>query len=417
MTVRFVPLDEPEPLSNPRLSNALRHDWFVWDEFTGGQRRVDLHPLLFSRASWEDAHAAAKDTVRLAGRAARRAFDSNEEAARYGFSPRVLELARASHAAGDDEILSRVDLLLGDDGRFHACEVNADCPGGHNETVALPLLAARAGFTGGETSPSLLKDLADRLVALSGGPGSPLGVVALVFATAYAEDLQVCALIERALVAAGGRALRIPPTALRVEGGALHAKDERVSVLYRFFPTEHFAELALADDVAKVVRNGKVRSLSSFASMPLQSKLSFARVHATKGELSLEDRAIVDARIAFTCLPSEAEGLATAKDDWVLKRALGRVGDEVFVGRLFPANEWTSIVEAVTKAVAGGDVWIAQRYVPQRTVSTPGGERYLTLGIYVMGDKTLGAFARLTPSSHASHDALVVPAFLERGAA
>ena len=56
-------------------------------------------------------------------------------------------------------------------------------------------------------------------------------------------------------------------------------------------------------------------------------------------------------------------------------------------------------------------MWLAQRFVRQRTVPTPWGNRYLTLGAYVQNGRFVGYFARITPRSHVSHDALCVPVF------
>jgi hypothetical protein len=99
---------------------------------------------------------------------------------------------------------------------------------------------------------------------------------------------------------------------------------------------------------------------------------------------------------------------------WVLKRALGRVGEDVFVGPLFDATQWSDIVADVLALRAQGDRWIAQRFVAQRPVPTPWGDRLVTLGAYVLDGNFAGYFARITPESHVSHDALCVPVFVAR---
>ena len=48
---------------------------------------------------------------------------------------------------------------------------------------------------------------------------------------------------------------------------------------------------------------------------------------------------------------------------------------------------------------------------------TPWGPRFLTLGVYLLDGKFVGYFARVTPASHVSHDALVLPTFVEGGRA
>lgn len=409
--MRVLPLNVAEPLDIPEVARRLRHEHFVWDGWVAGKRRVDLHPLVLSRAQHEDAVRAAEVVSRAVSSVAARALADGAEAFHYRFSPAVARLAAASAAAGDGAVLERVDLLLRDDGAFVGCEVNADCPGGLNEADGLRALLPQVGFRGRDGVPRVVDRLADRLVAASGGLGSPRGAIALVFATAYAEDLQVCALVEKAVRARGGRPIRTPPTALVAEGGALLHRGEPVSVLYRFFPTEHFAALPIAAALPALVEARAVTSLSSFASMYAQSKVAFARVHAPEHAAVLphDVAAEMSARVPYTCSPLGATRLVEDRAEWVLKKALGRVGDEVFVGALESDDEWARLVAGVRAACEAGEPWVAQRFVPQRTVPTPWGPRYVTLGAYLVDHGFCGYFARLTAVSHTSHDALVVP--------
>ncbi len=404
--VAQLPLEDP--LGLPELSRRLRHTHLVWDEHVGGRRRVDLHPLVLTRRAHEDARDAALTTCAVISHATRAAFVSDEEAAHYAFSNPLLALVRASSAANDDGRLVRVDLLLGEDGRFRACEINADCPGGLNEAQGLPDLLKLSGYKGRTDLTTVVDVLAQRLVAASGGKGSPRGIVAIVFATAYAEDLQVCALVERAVVLAGGRARRTPPTALSESDGSCMLGGDVVSVLYRYYPSEHFADLPIARAIADLVRAHALTTMSSFACMFEQSKMAFARAHALGSGMPPDlAQGLVD-RIPETLLTSDAP-LLEEREGWVLKRALGRVGDEVFVGALEPEDEWVKLVDGVRRASAAGEAWIAQRFIRQRTIATPWGPRYLTLGVYVCDGEFCGYYARLTEVSHTSHDALVLP--------
>lgn len=398
-----------DPLALPELSRSLRFDHLVWDGFVAGKRRVDLHPLVLDRRTHEDARDAALSTYEAVREIARLALDSPEEAEKYRFSPRLLALAEASRLANDHGRLVRVDLLLADDGRFRACEVNADCPGGLNEAVGLPALLKRAGYRQtNREGYDVVSELARALVAASGGLGSPRGKVALVFATAYAEDLQVCALVERAVLAAGGRAVRAAPTALSVRGDTCFVGDEAVSVLYRFFPTEHFAEWPEALEVARLVAERRLSAMSSFSCMFEQSKLLFERGFSLLDHWSASTAHTLRTRFPETRSPLDAR-LVDERADWVLKKALGRVGDEVFVGALETDDEWRKLVDGVSRAVLSGEPWIAQRFVKQRTVPTPWGPRFPTLGAYVLDGRFVGYFARLTEIPHTSHDALVLP--------
>jgi glutathionylspermidine synthase len=394
-SVEVVPVGGVDPLRDASLARELAQRFLVWDAFVGGRRRVDVHPLLLPADLHASAVEVAESVVRDVGAVAQRAHDDETERARYGFEDDVLRLAAASRAAGDGASLMRVDLLLGEDGAWKACEINADCPGGHNESLGLPRLARAAGFVGGRDPTHVVAGLVARLRSLADG-----GAVGILHATGYAEDLQVCALVARELQRAGTRAILAPPTAPRLRGGDLCIHGDPVRALYRYFPTEWMSGQRNVQDIARAVEFGRVRTLTSFAHVFTQSKLAFAR--------------------AWPCphVPETHEVTAIARDElvrqragWVVKRAMGRVGDEVFVGELVRDDDWAPLVDDVRARAAGGEVWIAQRFVRQRRVPTPWGDRLVTLGAYVLDGRFAGYFARITPQSHVSHDALCVPVF------
>lgn len=409
-----VPLALSDPLGTPglgdRLASELATTWLVWDAHAAGARRVDLHPLVLSARRHDEACRTAERAAALVARAADRAATDPAERDRYRFHEDVEALASAARASGDTTALVRVDLLLGTDGGFVACEVNADCPGGHNEASGLTRLARTAGFRGGRAPEVAAEQLADRLVAISGGPGSPRGLVALVFATGYAEDLQVCAFVERLVVARGGRAVKVPPTALRARAaGGLEVRGERVSALYRFYPVEYMAGQRNAPAIARAVRDGEVRAVSSFAAAHAQSKLAMARAHALE---PAEAAAIFPETWALADVPDPG-ALVGDRAAWVVKRDLSRVGDHVLVGAEMTDASLAAALAEVREAEEDGEVWIAQRFVPQRPVPTPWGPRWLTLGVYVFDGRAAGLFARLSRDLTCSHDALVVPVFVD----
>jgi hypothetical protein len=189
-SVEVVPIGAADPLCDPSLARELAQRFLVWDAFVGGRRRVDVHPLLLPAAMHDAAVRAAEQVVRAVGHVAARAHADARERAHYGFHDDTLALAQASHAAGDDASLMRVDLLLDASGEWKACEINADCPGGHNEALGLPRLARAAGFVAGHNPTHVVERLVARLRELADG-----GAVGILHATGYAEDLQVCALV------------------------------------------------------------------------------------------------------------------------------------------------------------------------------------------------------------------------------
>lgn len=408
---RVEPLAVADPLGLPSLEHELQHGWLVWDAWVAGRRRVDLHPFVLSGAAHRDAVNVAQRAWSLVSDSAARAAAEPAESARYRLHPDVERLAAASRTAGDVGSIARVDLLLRDDGRFVACEVNADCPGGYNETLALPRLARAAGLRRGTDPTRVAGRVADWLVERSGGPGSPKGIIALAYATGYAEDLQVCALLERLVHERGGRAVRVAPTALArsSDGAAVEVKGERVSVLYRFYPVEWMAGQKNIDAIVHATASRELVSMSSFSCIHAQSKLSMARAFVHDPRAAAE---VFPETFAFAEVSREA--LDAERTSWVVKRDLSRVGDHVFVGALAAPEEFRDIVAEVAAAEADlGQVWIAQRFVPQASIPTPWGPRLVTLGVYLLDGAFAGYFARLSPTSHCSHDALVLPVFID----
>ncbi|MBV9946508.1 MAG: glutathionylspermidine synthase family protein, partial [Myxococcales bacterium] len=385
--VRPLPGD---PLQHAALLHELAHRYLVWDAHVAGTRRVEVHPLVLPDTLHRSAVLAAESVTAAIGEAAARAQADPAERALYRLPVDAERLAAASFDAGDTASLVRVDLLLDRELGWVACEVNADCPGGHNEAVGLPRLARAAGFGRARDPTVVVPALARRLAHLARGEA-----VAILYATAYAEDLQVCALVARHVEALGVRALLCPPTAPRWDGRRLRVRGEGVGALYRFFPTEYMAGQANVGGLVAAVRAGAVRTLSSFAQIYAQSKFAFARAGAHPHLAPTADVADVG-----------RGALVEDRRGWVLKRALGRVGEEVFVGALVDPEDGALVVDDVLRFRTRGELWLAQRYVRQRPVPTPWGDRFLTLGAYVLDGAFFFFFARATPESHAGQDAL-----------
>ena len=407
-----------DPLADPALFRELSRRYLIWDPYFAGQRRVDLHPLVLSAAMHASAVRAAEGAALAIAEVAALAHREADERARYGLADDVRRLASASFHAGDDAAFARVDLLLCRDGTFRACELNADCPGGQNEAHGLPRLAREAGFTEGSDPTTVLLAMTERLRELADRPaaGAGRGAVGLTFATAYAEDLQIAALIQRALGEVSVRAVRGPPTAPRAgdEGYGLSLGGVAVGAIYRYFPVEYMEGQRNLEAIVAAVSRGEVRTFPSFAGIYAQSKLAFARAFARRRELSAAAQQAITDHLPEThdLADIPPATLLAERGDWVIKRALGRVGAQVFVGALHPEDAWAALVEQVVALRAAGEAYVAQRLVEQRAIPTPFGDRFVTLGAYVLDGHFCGYFARLTAVTHVAHDALCVPTFV-----
>src|SRR5581483_3081547 len=188
-------LSVSDTLADRTLYLELQRKYLVWDAFVGGERRVDLHPLVLAPALHAGAVRAAEDAWRVVSHLADQALHDPEELARYGLRPDAVALVDAARRGGDHASFVRVDLLLSESGDWYACEVNVDSPGGYNEAVGLVNLAPEVGLRGAYAPANPLSALANRLCALSAENAG--GTIGLVHATAHAEDLQIAALLRR----------------------------------------------------------------------------------------------------------------------------------------------------------------------------------------------------------------------------
>jgi hypothetical protein len=192
-----------------------------------------------------------------------------------------------------------------------------------------------------------------------------------------------------------------------------------VRALYRYFPTEWMTGQRNVEALARAIEAGALRTLTGFAHIFTQSKFAFARAwdRVARGQLPPEDCEIVRLHTPETwdLLDVDRAAVCASRADWVVKRAMGRVGDEVFVGELTEAEDWARLVAEATSRAVQGERWIVQRYVRQSYVPTPWGDRLVTLGAYVADGRFAGYFARITARSHVSHDALCVPVFVLLG--
>jgi glutathionylspermidine synthase len=400
--MKVVSIGGGDPLRAPTLLRELETRYLVWDAFVAGQRRVDLHPIVLPRALHERAVHVAESVMRDVSKVASRAHADPNERALYRLPKSAERLAEASHFARDDASLVRVDLLFGEDGDFHVCEINADCPGGHNEALGLPKLARAAGFSHGHDPTRVVPALARRLADLARLQGER-AAVGMIYATAYAEDLQVCAIMRRELQKLGVPAVLAPPTAPILDAsGALTIRGVQIGALYRYFPAEYMEGQGNVGAIAQAIAAGRVRTLSSFAHVYTQSKLSLARAGLLPNVPETRD-----------LLEISEDELRRDRAEWVVKRSYSRVGEDVVVGALQSQQDWDLALSAILAERRAGESWIAQRFVRQQAMPTPWGPRFLTLGAYLLDGNFVGYFARVTPASHVSHDALVLPTFVE----
>ncbi len=262
-------------------------------------------------------------------------------------------------------------------------EVNSDVPGGFAEAAVLPRLAAP--FVAGS---SVFADVG-AMVADCFAERLPAGArVALVHATAYADDRQVMQFLGDALVARGRTPLLVAPDHLRwpdhrptciAEGqqGSVHA-------VIRFFPVEWLPLLPRGADWRGYFRH-TVPSSNHATAILTQSK----RLPLVWDRLGL---AAPTWRLLLpeTRDPRQAEWRRDR--DWILKPALGRVGEAVTIPEVTPPPEWRRIAWS---ARLSPREWVAQRRFQSRPLPSSHGERHLVVGVFTVNGRAAGFYGRV----------------------
>lgn len=370
--MRSVPFALPENALAKRL-DALRFTFRKWDLHVRGRGTVASGAIVLSREEHETLVAASEA---LWARAA--ALGQPEGLGVPDGLRRLL--------GGRGARVTRLDWFLTDDG-WRVSEMNDDVPGGYNDALGLPALFADAADEKGLVVEGDLPDALTRAL-----PGQRVG---FVYATAYAEDLQVVRLLADLVEAEGREVVLASPAHLDADGTLA---GERVDSLYRFFPSEWFPLLPNVDAWEAAVRRG-TPIVSPFEAAWTQSKLLFTL---------LDDPHVPETR------PFDADSRALAEsrqEDWVLKPAFGRMGEGVVLGADVSRAAWR---DALASAAHRGRPYALQRrFVPRPLEVAPGVTRTPCIGVYLVDGLFAGYYARTSERRVVAYDAANVLALVE----
>lgn len=389
MSAPALPWRAVDPLSAAAFTEVTRRaifDCCKWDPQLEDAPALADAPVVLRAEAWRElaalAEALARETL-----AAEAELVERPELHRRLALPRAaraaLRRSRAAPSAGVARLV-RFDFHFTPDG-WRISEANTDVPGGLNEASGLPALVAphyeRA--TPLASAGDVAGAYADALLASRGAEPR----VALVHATAYSDDHQVMRYLARRLEARGARCALVSPAQLRWrDGRAWLAGDERpVDLIVRFFPAEWLPNLPRASAWACFFRGGATPQSNPGAALLAQSK----RFPLVWDELRTP-LPTWRALLPETRDPREARW--RADDGWVLKPAMGRVGEGVGIRGVTPGTEWRKIARAARWQPAH---WVAQRRFEARPMTRGDGVVYPCVGVYTVDARAVGAYGRL----------------------
>jgi glutathionylspermidine synthase len=294
-----------------------------------------------------------------------------------------LRLAAKQGAPSDIARVIRFDFHLCREG-WRISEANTDVPGGFVEAAGFTQLMAencRHLRPAGDPAAIYADVLANCL--------QPGGVVALVHATAYTDDRQVMIYLARQFEARGLQPRLASPADLH--WNRAHASlvtptgVEPLAAVVRFFPGEWLPNLP---------RNCGWPRLFAGSQTPLSNPAT-ALVTQSKRFPLVWDRLASPLSVWRQLLPvtrSPREVDWRNDDRWVLKPALGRVGDGVGLRGVTADKSWREISRDAYWHPAH---WAAQRRFDALPIATSDGPRYPVLGVFTIGGRAAGIYGRL----------------------
>src|SRR5208282_299646 len=210
--------------------------------------------------------------------------------------------------------------------------------------------------------------------------------------------------------ALGLRTCLVSPAHLRwMDGRAeIHANFASGSpkAVVRFFPAEWLPNLAREDSWRAYFQKTRVPVSNPGSSILLQTKrfpLVWEELHT---ELSTWRK----------LLPGTVE-LSEIKippdDTWVLKPALGRVGERIGIRGVTPKPDLEKIIR---EAQRSPQQWVAQKRFEILPITTPAGEKFPCIGVFTVGGRAAGFYGRIADKPIITQDAQDVAVLIKTAA-
>jgi len=383
----MTPFELVEPLPAPIASLIRRRAIFEcckWDPQVEDVSTIADVPIVLNRTEWLALVLAAESLAAEVIDAERELLERHDLHPTLSLPGTICRLFRRPKLPFDQTTrFIRFDFHHTEDG-WRISEANTDVPGGLNEASGLPIIVAphvpgttAAGDVAGCYADALLGAVHER------------PHVALVHATAYADDRQVMTYLAQRLEERGARVSFASPAHLRWRDGCATLETAwtsgPVDSIVRFYPAEWMDNLPRACGW-QTFFEGTVTPVSNPATSVLtQSK----RFPLTWDRLR-------------TPMPAWRKFLPETRDprdvrwqgnnEWVLKPVLGRVGEDVGIAGVTPAAEWTRIAREVERHPSH---WVAQRRFSATPLRVGGAARYPSVGVYTVNTRVVGAYGRI----------------------
>ena len=382
-----VPFRATPPLESSELARLRRRAIFEcckWDPQVEDTTTIGSFALVLGADDWREltslAESLARETLAAEAELATRP-ELNRMLALPRSVARVLARRDCAPTPGIARLI-RFDFHHTPDG-WRISEANTDVPGGLNEASGLAELMAPhfpgtvpAGDTAGIYCAAILATL----------PDAPR--IALAHATAYTDDRQVMHYVASRLAERGARTSLVSPAHLRWNDGRARVDAEwargALDAVVRFFPGEWLPNLPKRCGWSNFFGGGATPVSNPGSALLTQSKRFPLVWDSLRTSLPAWRAMLPETRD-----PREIDG---DRDGWVLKPALGRVGEDVGIPGVTESTAWKAITR---RASWFPRHWIAQRRFAPTPLLVEGETFHPCIGVYTVGDRVAGAYGRL----------------------
>ncbi len=402
MTAPWMPVRLLDEAERRTLRRRMIFEHGKFDPRVGDVEVIAPFPIILRPEAWSEIADAAEALAAEAMAAEQELMDRPELHRSLGLPRSIRAALRRGDAPVSIARQIRFDFHWTTEG-WRISEANTDVPGGYLEAEGLSRLMVEhhSDFHPcGDPMAALV-----RSVAAGTDPDS---VIALVHATAYTDDRQTMAAMQRRFEVIGRRAVLIAPDHVTWRSGRArldHAwADGDMGAMIRFFPAEWLANLP---------RRTGWRHFFAGSTTP-QSNPACALLMQSKRWSLLTDRLREPLEHWRTFLPEtrDPREVAWKRDEgWVIKPALGRVGDGVGIRGVTPEKDWRRIARACSWFPGH---WVAQRRFQSAPMETDDGPVYPCIGVFAIDGRACGAYGRVSRmpliDQHAMEAAVLVAA-------
>lgn len=381
-----MPWTIPEPIPQAQLRDIrlrMMFDHHKWDSQFEDIATLGHRCLILGGEAWEDLRRQSEQLAREALAAEEEVLDRPDLCSELGLGRKLRKACTRTAAQAPSQGMARVmrfDFHVTPEG-WRISEANADVPGGFIESSAFAELACGC-YPGTNCAPDASGQYA-RAVASSLGKGSR---IAFVHATAYTDDRQVMLFLAERFAGEGlVPVLTSPADLLWREGRAELAGDGRpVDGIVRFYPAEWLPHIGRRHTWERFFHGGATP----------QSNPGYALIVQSKRFPLIWDRLKTDLSAWRALLPETRDPREVRwrnSEEWVLKPALGRVGEWIGMRGVTADKEWRQITRYVVRHPR---YWVAQRRFAAVPAEGQGPNLYPCLGVYVIDGKACGIYGR-----------------------